>query len=128
MIGGEVLTPGPIDICKMPPRGVPNTFMNIGTWMMSEGFVIAVLINLSPSCNTETIIFESNGDQAGTMGGVKSGTFMLIITPITGASNVLLDGLPANCIGVTITLSNDGNTIGIYTIPSQTNVIIIPDG
>lgn len=126
MMGGEVLTPGPIDICKMPPRGVPNPFMNIGTWLMCVDFVVTVLINLSPSCNTGTIIPESNGDQAGTMGGVISSTFMLMVTPLTGAFNVLLDGLPANCIGVTMTLSNDDNTVGIYSIPSQTTVIIIP--
>ncbi|KTC80614.1 PAAR-like domain-containing protein [Legionella cherrii] len=125
MIGGEVMTAGPIDICKMPPRGTPNPFMNIGTWLMCVDFVPMVLINSSPSCNTGTIIPESNGDQAGTMGGVLSGTFMALVTPLTGAFNVLIDGLPANNLGMTVTLSNDTNTIGIYSVPSQTDVIAL---
>jgi hypothetical protein len=57
------------------------------------------------------------------MGGVISGTFMLIDTPLTGAFNVLLNGLPANNLGMTMTLTNDINTVGLYVVPSQTDVI-----
>lgn len=122
-LGGMIMTPGPIDICKMPPRGVPGPFENIGTWAMSVDFNVEVLINSAPSCNTGTIITESNGDQAGTMGGVISSTFMMIITPLTGVYTVILTDFPACNVGYTITLSNLDNTIGIYVEPSQEDVI-----
>nr|WP_019350237.1 PAAR-like domain-containing protein [Fluoribacter dumoffii] len=61
----------------------------------------------------------------GLWGGVISGTFMATVTPLTGAFNVLIDGLPANNLGMTVTLSNNTNTIGIYSVPSQTEVIAL---
>lgn len=122
MLGGVVSTPGPIDICKTPPRGVPGPFMNVGLWETTEDFIPEVLINSSPSCAVGTIIYISNLDQAGTLLGVISQTIMAIHTALTGLINVIMNGSPACILGITITFANDINTVAIYDIPAQLDV------
>ncbi len=112
------------DVCKTPtpagpvPIPYPNTAMNL----MASPPVIQVMICNSPSINKGSKIAMSNGDQAGTAGGVVSGSFMGKCEFTTCSFKVKIKGKPA-IRQLDQAQSNKGNCFGSLLQPSQTKVI-----
>jgi hypothetical protein len=82
-----------------------------------------VLIDGAPAHNLGTSIPMSNGDNAGTLGGVVSNRFMGQARHTAGATSVLVGGKPATRL-TSPTTQNNGNAVGVRIAPSQRKVVI----
>jgi hypothetical protein len=70
---------------------------------------------------------RSQGDEAGSSGGVVSGENMGKVQFRKGSSKVMVEGMP--CVMLTAMTSHNGsnsNTIGSVLAPSQTKVFVAP--
>jgi len=113
------LTPGPP---LLPP--VPIPYVNIAMGPMAVGAVPNILFGGTPAHNLGTTIPLTNGDNAGSIGGVASGTDMGKASHITGANTMLVGGIPATRM-TSITSQNTTNATGARISPSQTKVLIL---
>jgi hypothetical protein len=86
--------------------------------------VYKVLYGGTPAHNMGTIIPLTNGDNAGLMSGVASGTVMAPSQPMTGAFTVLVGGLVATRM-TSMNLQNSTNCPGVSLVPSQLKVLIL---
>jgi hypothetical protein len=66
----------------------------------------------------------TNGDNAGVLLGVASGTVMGPSRHLTGAFTVLWNGMPATRL-TSVSLQNSTNCPGVRTVPSQTLVLLL---
>jgi uncharacterized Zn-binding protein involved in type VI secretion len=121
---GNVLAPG--DVCKTPTPGgtVPVPYPNIGMTNTGDPSCQKVLISGSPALNKGSKISQTNGDQAGTSGGVVSGKIMGEAKFINGSQKVKLEGSPAVRL-TSPTTQNSNNCTGSCLSPSQNKVMIM---
>ncbi|MDR1656642.1 MAG: DUF4150 domain-containing protein [Deltaproteobacteria bacterium] len=131
-VKGGVGTSGPPDVCKTPTPGgpVPIPYVNIFQNSNANISTVAkkVLIVGAMSLTIKSKIMLSSGDEPGTLGGVKSGTF---IGPCkyqnsSGSSIVKFEGQKALPMGA-MTEQNgvsNFNTIGCCPMAAQTKVTV----
>lgn len=124
--GGTCMSTPP-DVCKTPsPTGTtPIPYVNIFQCNMvtpntacSKVFIAGAL---ALHVKSQTAI--SNGDEAGTAGGVVSSKFIGKGEFIKGSVKVTLEGKAAVSQGAT-TKHNDGNTTGLCSMAAQSKVQI----
>ena len=123
---GLMAMPGPLDVCKVPaPPGspIPMPFPNMASPPTASPVSEKVFFNGMAALTKKSVIPMTDGDQAGTAGGVQSGKIMGPGKFTTGSTKVEIDGNPAIHLGATTT-QNDGNGVGAYTTPSQAVVVI----
>ena len=115
------ITPTPIGTIPIP---YPNTCMVMQATKTTENvkFVGKEVVILKSE------ISQSMGDEAGTNGGVMSGSNMDMVTYKMGSSTVTVEGQP--CIHLTSISGHNGMNAnmpaGSQIAPSQTKVIIAP--
>jgi len=114
------------DVCQMPsPAGpIPIPYPNMGMPQTGNPSTTKVMINGMPALTKASKIQPTNGDQAGTAGGVVSGKIMGPAEYIMGSTKVKLEGNPAVFMG-NPTKQNDGNAVGSNLVPSQNKVMIM---
>lgn len=112
------LTPAP------PAPPIPVPYPNIAMAPMAIPNVLNVMVMNAPAHNLSTRIPMTNGDNAGVLLGVTSGTVMGPSRHITGAITVLIAGKPATRL-TSASLQNSTNCPGCRIVPSQTVVMIL---
>ncbi|MFV1984106.1 MAG: DUF4150 domain-containing protein [Thiohalomonadales bacterium] len=83
------------DVCKTPGKCVPVAYTNIAKSSDAAKTASTVKINGHPACNLGSIFSQSSGDEAGSCGGVSSGTTKGIAEFVSYSPDVLIEGLPA---------------------------------
>lgn len=123
MMGGMCETLGPLDICKMMygPVPGPTPCEDLGEWTLAVGDP-TVLMTGMPACSLISIIEMSEADEEGYLGGLVSETIIEEIEAEMGCEVVLIVGIPAASLGVSMTVQNLMNAVGLYSVPSQTVV------
>jgi hypothetical protein len=124
LAGGQCLAMP--DVCQVPsPAGpVPTPFPNIGMPPMGDSPTSKVLVSGMPALTKASKIPLTNGDQAGTAGGVVSGKVMGEVEFIAGSAKVKFEGQAAIRLS-TPTKQNAGNALGAVVAPSQSKVMVI---
>ena len=112
------------DVCKTstPAGPVPIPYPNTAMNLMAAPPVVQVLISNSPAINKGSKIALSNGDQAGSAGGVVSGSMMGKCEFTSCSFKVKIKGKPA-IRQLDQAQSNKGNCFGSLLQPSQTKVM-----
>jgi len=115
------------DVCLTPATvPVPTPYPNIAMSSNTAPVVDTILINCMPVINQLSKGFVSNGDEAGTLGGVASHMIDGMTLYQKGCSAIYVGGAPAqrltsvtaqNAIGTT------SNAPGMCLAPSQTTVL-----
>jgi hypothetical protein len=118
------------DVCKTPSPGgpVPIPYPNIGMGNTGKSSSCAkkVYFSSQKAYNLKSKMPMSNGDEAGTLGGVVSGGFKKDVTFSKGSSAVYIEGSPA--IRLTSPTKHNGsnsNVPGLHIAPSQQKVLIM---
>lgn len=118
------------DVCKTPTPGgpVPVPYPNKGTVIQSVMTSKKVFIAHKMVCTKKSKMLRSQLDEAGTVGGVKSGMNMGPVSYKKCSMKVLVEGQPAAHL-----LSMTGHNgmspnipAGSQVAPSQTKVMISP--
>ncbi|MFM0305978.1 DUF4150 domain-containing protein [Paraburkholderia sediminicola] len=118
------------DVCKTPaPTGfVPLPYPNLATGTQADPETVAlnVLVCGMPALNMASVIAISEGNEAGTGGGVISGEIMGQATFLTGSVKVMIGGVPTTRL-TSATAQNGAfpNTEGVVLVPSQTVVLVL---
>lgn len=116
------LTPAP------PAPPVPVPYPNTAQVASANGVVTVVLIENKETVVEGSKIPNSSGDEAGTNGGVTSGTNMGPVEPKAFSSKVFLQGKKA--VFLTATTAHNGTSanapMGVQVAPSQTKVLVAP--
>lgn len=123
VISGKALAPGN-NICKtqLGPVVTPLPYPNIWDLAMTEPLANITFEN-TPAINLKSKGLLSQGDTAGTLGGVISSTIMGTGKFVSGAPKVLIAGAPAVIMGRSSTLQNKDNAPGNVTLVGQTTVL-----
>lgn len=100
-----------VDVCltKVGSSVVPIPYTNIAESKDATGTASTVFINGEPVCHAGSTFATSTGDEAGSDGGLASGTTEGAAEFITSSPNVFIEGQPAVRMDDLMT-SNDGNT------------------
>jgi len=108
------------DVCKtqMGPAVVPIPYPNIAEMMMGDPPADTVLVSGVPPLTKMSKIPISEGDDAGTDGGLVSETFIQEVAFETCSMSVTFQGKPAVCLMDAIT-ANKMNAEGMVDSPSQ---------
>jgi len=126
--GGTCL--GVPDVCKVPaaPSPIPTPFPNTAMLATATKTSTKVAImNLDAVVETSEIP-SSNGDQAGSTGGVVSNTVAQKVVFKLGSSKVKAEG-KGIVFHAAMTAHNGSNAnmpAGIHDTPSQTKVLVFP--
>lgn len=116
--GDVCLTPAP----PAPPVPVPyvNTSQNAAAVKTFDKMIICggLAINLGSQVPVST------GDEAGSVGGVASGTIVGPTKFVSGSGKVVWGGQPATRM-TSSTLQNQGNASGSTISPGQTKVLLL---
>jgi len=97
------------DVCLTPP-GTPVPYPNIAySSDLAQGTTTVFADGGNSIAHLPSIFATSTGDEPGTMGGVKSGTFMKEASWLTFSADVKIEGQPA-CRLTDKMLHNHGNT------------------
>ena len=118
------------DVCKTPtPAGpVPIPYPNISQPMLAVNTSTKVFVQFMPAVTMKSQIPISNGDEAGSAGGVVSGVFIGPTTFSKGSSKVIVEGMP--WVNLTAMTRHNGmcpnHPAGAVVAPSQTKVLIPP--
>jgi hypothetical protein len=126
--GGECF--GVPDVCNTPsPAGpIPIPYPNFG--MLNQAAKTAKKVSFvnKPVVHLGSEIPRSQGDEAGTNGGVVSGTNMDKVLFKKGSSKVIVEGQP--CVHLTSVTGHNGANSNIpaaqVIAPSQTKVLVAP--
>jgi hypothetical protein len=116
------------DVCKTPtPAGpVPIPYPNIGMVAQAVKTSTKVMFVSKPVVVENSEIPMSQGDEAGTAGGVVSGRNMDKIVFKKGSSKVLIEG--KGCVYLTAMTGHNGANAnmpsGNQIAPSQTKVLV----
>ncbi|WP_300787984.1 DUF4150 domain-containing protein [uncultured Desulfovibrio sp.] len=117
----------PPDVCNTPtPTGtVPVPYVNIFQCSMvtPNTACTKVFIDGAPALHIKSATLLSNGDEAGTAGGVASGKFIGKGEFTKGSQKVSLEGKAAVSQGAS-TKHNQGNTTGLCCMAAQARVQI----
>src|SRR5262245_10538553 len=131
--GGKVMSPGPLDVCKVPAPPapfVPGPFPNM---VMVEQATPSTCSKKVKIKNKETVTQDSevpmsSGDEPGTLGGMISSQFKGPAKFKKGSSKVKAEGKPV-CSLLSIAAQNGNNANfppGMQVAPSQTKVKVMP--
>ncbi len=114
------------DVCLTPsPVGpTPVPYPNTAQGAMAVNAVYTVLFDGAPAHTLSTTVPLTNGDNAGVALGVASGTVMGPARHSTGATSVLIGGMPASRL-TSSSLQNSTNAPGARISPSQTKVLLL---
>lgn len=122
--GGTCMSSTP-DVCKTPtPAGpVPTPYVNMFmcNMVLPNTACTKVFISGALALNVKSQTAISNGDEAGTAGGVVSNQFIGKGEFIQGSTKVTLEGKAAVSQGAT-TKHNNGNTTGLCSVAAQAKV------
>ncbi|MDD6088905.1 MAG: DUF4150 domain-containing protein [Desulfovibrionaceae bacterium] len=124
---GGMFTATTPDVCKTPTPGspVPIPYPNISQGTMLDVSSLAKKVQIcggKPALVTSSTML-SNGDEAGTAGGVASSKFIGKTEFTSGSVKVRIEGKSAVRLGDPTT-QNEKNTAGMATAPSQTKVFL----
>ncbi|MDY6943369.1 MAG: DUF4150 domain-containing protein [Pseudomonadota bacterium] len=97
------------DVCKTPSKCKPVTYNNVAESKDAAQTASSVMAEENPVCHQESIFSRSTGDEAGSCGGVNSGTMGAEATFQTASNDVFIEGVPAVRQNE-IMLSNHQNT------------------
>ncbi len=114
---------GAPDVC-LTPAMIPVPFVNTSMCANGVGFVPHIITVTGCAHNQSTTIPVSTGDEAGSVGGVISGTNLDATTYIVCSNTVLTGGMPTARL-TSVTLQNACNIVGSTVVPSQTKVLIL---
>ncbi|MCA8946990.1 MAG: DUF4150 domain-containing protein [Planctomycetes bacterium] len=123
---------GTPDVCKTPaaPSPVPIPYPNIAQCMMANPGTCTMTAKIEnfPIIVVNSQITLSNGDEAGTLGGVVSNVFMGPGTYKRGSSKVKAEGKPVCFITSTVGQNgaNPNVPAGTQIAPSQVMVLVAP--
>ena len=114
------------DVCMTPaaPSPIPVPYPNTALGPTAIPNCPTILLMGGPTHNLGTTTPMTNGDNAGVLLGVASGTVMGPSRHTTGANTVLFNGMPATRLTST-TMQNSTNAMGARIAPSQTLVLIL---
>lgn len=118
-----VLNFGFPDVCTTPP-GVPIPYPNLAfslTHIPSQ-FNIFIGIGISENLMTQGTI--SNGDNAGVMMGVASGTEMAPDRSVLGSFQIFIGAIPATHL-TSMNIQNSTNSVGLSLTPAQFVTLIL---
>jgi hypothetical protein len=92
----NVVSTGPIDICKTPappaPAPVPLPYPNVAmSATPGPGYTTKTLVTATPSCTKKSKILLSNGDQPGVAMGIISNRIMGMAAATAASSDVFLE-------------------------------------
>lgn len=116
------------DTCKTPaaPSPIPVPYPNIGQVNTATGVIAKVVIEKKETVVETSKLPSSNGDEAGSVGGVVSGTFGKEVTFKQSSSKVFFQGKKA--VMLTATTAHNGSSAnapaGAHIAPSQTKVLV----
>jgi uncharacterized Zn-binding protein involved in type VI secretion len=114
---GQCLTQGPLDVCKTPSPGgpVPLPYPNIG--MCSDGDGSSkVKVKGKNALRKGDTLSKSAGDEAGSIGGVKSSRIKGDVVFKLGDSRIKVEGKEWSH-HMALTQQNAGNTVGSNMVP-----------
>ncbi|MEZ4294660.1 MAG: DUF4150 domain-containing protein [Polyangiaceae bacterium] len=115
------------DVCLVPaaPNPVPTPFPNTGQCTDATGTVDSVLIENKEVLVETSSLSQSSGDEAGTGGGVMSGTFRGVVKFKTASSKVYAKGKRVILFGATSAHNGDNANMpmGSQIVPSQARVL-----
>src|SRR5690606_41213256 len=100
---------------------IPMPYPNMAQTMLANPTSLKVLVCGSPALTKASKIPTSMGDNAGTAGGMVSGSFMGECTFTSASMKVNFEGKPA-LRQMDSAKSNKGNCFGAILSPSQTKV------
>lgn len=119
------------DVCKTPAPPappVPIPYPNIGMLPQASGAATKVKFAGKPVVTKKTKMNRSQGDEAGTVGGVVSGVNMGPVAYKKGSAKVKVEGQP--CQHLTAMTGHNGSNAnmpaGLQVAPSQTKVLVMP--
>lgn len=112
------------DVCLTPPTSTPIPYPNIAMGPTAVGAAYNVLISGAPAHTMSTSIPLTNGDNAGVLMGVASGTVMGPARHVTASFTVLMGGMPATRL-TSMSIQNSTNVPGCRITPSQVKVILL---
>lgn len=123
MTFGTGMSVGQPDVCNVPP-GVPTPFPNTAANAAAVPAYYTIMILGQPELNMGATYAVTNGDEAGSMGGVVSGTFCGTGRFMMGSMVYFVGGMPA--VRTTApTLHNTMNCPGTASVPSQTIKVVM---
>jgi hypothetical protein len=128
--GGQAVTTGPIDACKTPTPGgpVPMPYPNLTQVSNASDTASNVKMAGAKVCTVKSGMSRSNGDEAGTVGGIVSNRNMADVKFKMGSSKVKVEG--EKCAHLTSMTGHNGSNAnvpaGAQVAPSQTKVIVAP--
>lgn len=118
------------DACKTPtPAGpVPIPYPNIGMVNQVTGESTKVKFSGAGVVTKKSKMTRSQGDEAGTAGGVVSGVNMNQVLYKKGSAKVKVEGQPVQHLTAMSghNGSNANMPAGIQVAPSQTKVLVMP--
>jgi hypothetical protein len=118
------------DVCKTPavPSPVPVPYPNFGMLNQATKESTKVKFAGKPALTIKFEIASSQGDEAGTVGGVVSGRNMDKVTFKKRSEKVKVEGQPyVHLTSITThNGTNANNPVGLVIAPSQVKVIIFP--
>lgn len=104
--GGSVNSP---DVCKTPDKCPPVTYNNVARSSDAAGTAATVFVNGHPVCHKDAFFSRSTGDEAGSCGGIRSGSIAGRAEFLTASPDVFIEGIPAVRQG-DLMVSNNRNT------------------
>ena len=116
---GIGMSNGMPDVCMTPPLAIPAPFPNFGNNAMAQPGYYTIMINCMPELNVASMYLITNGDEAGTMGGVASGVIMGPGRCTQPSMAVFVGGVPV-WRTTAMTIQNLSNAPGVTSVPSQT--------
>lgn len=122
---GQYATPGPLDVCKTPsPAGpTPVPYPNLAMCCSASGAVSKVVIEKKETLVQGSKVPQSQGDNAGAAGGVKSNVFMNQVEPKVFSSKVYAKGKKVTfAFAQSSHNGSNANTLGMQVAPSQGKV------
>lgn len=131
-MGGQCVTPGPIDVCKTPappaPVPPPMPYPNMGMVPTANKTSGKVTVMNMQAVTVKSTLPRSNGDEPGVAGGLVSAMNMGEIDYKMGSSKVLVEGEKwAHLTSMTGHNGSNANApAGAQVAPSQTKVIVGP--
>lgn len=112
------------DVCMTPPFAVPAPFPNMAQNAMAIPGYFTIMILGQPELNMASQYALTNGDEAGTMGGVASGVFCGLGRPMLGSMVYFVGGMPSWRMTAP-TLQNLTNAPGCSMVPSQMIKVVL---
>ena len=116
------------NVCNTPaPSGtVPIPYTSLGAYSDADGYAQKVKIQNKYVCTTDTSISSTSTDEAGSSGGVVSGSNSDEAAPMMGSLKVYAEGNPVvRFLDPVLSNGSSANSVGACISPSQTLVFAL---